>query len=614
MAAKGGKASQVAVWVLLGLLILGLGGFGIENFGGGVRNVGTVDGEEITTDDYFRALRSELNAVSRQAGRAVTIAEGQALGIDRAVRQQLVTTAALDAEATRLGLSLGDARLAQEIRAMPAFRNLSGAFDRTTYGAMLQDNGFTEAEFEARMRRELSRGLVQTGVAAGFVPPDAVAATFYDYAEERRSLSLLRLTEADLPAPLADPDAAAVRAYYDANPDAFTRPETRRITWAGLLADEVAGTVAVDEAELRRLYDRRIAEFVQPERRLVERLVFPDEAAATAARNRLDAGQATFEDLVAERGLALADVDLGDVEPADLGAAGATVFAMAEPGVVGPLPSDLGPALFRMNAILAAQETPFEDAREALAADLTLDAARRQIADRIEEVDDLLAGGATLEDLAREAGLTLATIELEPGMAEGIAGYPAFRAAAAALTETSFPEVVQLEDGSIAALRLDAVLPPALRPFDSVAEQAAEAARAAALRAALEARLTEIEQALSQGGALGNHGIVSVSQAMPRGARIDGAPADLMDTVFTMAQGETRRVVEGDFVGLLRLDAITPADHSQPEAAMLKSAVLAQFGQQMGQDALALFTAALEERSEIRLDEGVIAAVHAQMR
>jgi peptidyl-prolyl cis-trans isomerase D len=612
--AKGGKAGQVAVWVLLGLLVIGLGGFGIENFGSGVRKVGSVDGQEISTDDYFRALRQEMTAVSRQAGRAVPISEGLAIGVDRAVRQQLVTTAVQDAEVARLGLSVGDARLAQEIRAMAAFRNLSGQFDRVSYSAMLQDNGFTEATFEARMRKDLARGLMQTAVAAGFNAPDVVGAAFYDYAEERRSFSLLRLTAADLPEPMREPDAAAIRAYYDANPAEFTRPEARRITWAALLVDEVAKTVPVDEAELRKLYDAQIAEFVQPERRLVERLVFPDDAAATAARNRLDAGQVTFEALVAERGLALEDIDLGDVAPAALGGAADAVFAMTEPGVVGPLPSSLGPALFRMNGILEAVEVPFEEARAALASDFAVDAARRQIATRIEEIDDLLAGGATLEDLARETGLTLGTIELEPDTAEGIAAYPRFRAEAEKITETSFPEAFELDDGSIAAIRLDAVLPPALRPCDDVADQVAEAARAAALRAALDGQLTRIEADVAAGAALGNFGIVSVSQAMPRGARVDAAPVNLMETVFAMAEGELRRIVAGDFVALVRLDAVQEADHSAPEAEILKSAVIAQFGQQMGQDAWALFSAALEQDAEIRLDEGVIAAVHAQMR
>ncbi len=66
----------------------------------------------------------------------------------------------------------------------------------------------------------------------------------------------------------------------------------------------------------------------------------------------------TFEQVVAERGLALADIDLGEQARDDLGAAGDAIFALDEPGVVGPLPSDLGPALYRMNAILVGPGNP----------------------------------------------------------------------------------------------------------------------------------------------------------------------------------------------------------------------------------------------------------------
>ena len=37
-----GNTSKTLVWILMGLLILGLGGFGVTNLGGTVRTVGDV--------------------------------------------------------------------------------------------------------------------------------------------------------------------------------------------------------------------------------------------------------------------------------------------------------------------------------------------------------------------------------------------------------------------------------------------------------------------------------------------------------------------------------------------------------------------------------------------
>lgn len=612
--AKGGKVSQSLVWVLLALLIIGLGGFGITSFGGSVRSIGSVGSQDIGTNEYARALQQELAALSAQVGRNVPFAEGAQYGVDRTVRQRLVTTAALDHEAERIGLSVGDARLAREIRGIAAFGGMSGQFDRDAYRFALEQGGFSEAQFESRVRQDLARSLLQAAIAEGSGSAEALAQIFYDYVAESRGFSLLRLTEADLPEPLAAPSAEDLRNHYEANPETFTRPEARRITWTALLPETMIDQVEVDEARLRAVYDQRITEFVQPERRLVERLVFPSDEAAEAARNRLDAGAVAFEDLVSERGLDLLDIDLGDVAEADLGQAGAVIFAADAPAVVGPLASPLGPALFRVNGVLAAQEVTYDEAREQLLGEFATDAARRLIADRIDEIDDLLAGGATLEDLEADAGMQLGTMDMLPGGTEGMAAYPAFRERAASVRERDFPEVFQLDDGGIAALRLDEVLPPALLPFDEVADQVAEDWRRSALRAALDAALEAAEADVAEGGALGTHGIVTVVQAMTREGFVENAPQTLLPTVFAMAEGEVRRISGNGFAGLVRLDSIRPADNDSPEAVLLKAAFAAQTEQDIAQDVFTLFAAAMEQAAGINLNEAAINAVHAQMR
>ena len=36
-----GKTTKTLVWILMAMLILGLGGFGVTNMGGGLRSIGT---------------------------------------------------------------------------------------------------------------------------------------------------------------------------------------------------------------------------------------------------------------------------------------------------------------------------------------------------------------------------------------------------------------------------------------------------------------------------------------------------------------------------------------------------------------------------------------------
>src|SRR5690606_22249539 len=150
MAVKGAKnkAGQMVIWALLGLLVIGLAGFGATSFGGGVGQVGTVGQIKIGVDDYARALQQEVQRLSQQTGQPITNEEARAFGIDQMVLQQLVGRAALDEEARRIGLSVGDAEVARQIREIPAFQGIDGSFDRDGYEFVLDRNGMTPARFE----------------------------------------------------------------------------------------------------------------------------------------------------------------------------------------------------------------------------------------------------------------------------------------------------------------------------------------------------------------------------------------------------------------------------------------------------------------------------------
>lgn len=609
-----GKAQETAVWILMGMLILGLGGFGVTSFSGGVKKIGSVGSTDISTDDYARALRSQVSALSQQIGKQLSMQEALSFGIDKQVIQSVINRAALDNEAQRAGLSVGDDVVAAEIMKMDSFKGASGTFDREAYRMTLDRNRLSEAEFETNLRRDISRELLQGAVGGGFAAPKPMTDTLYNWVAERRGFSMLRLTEADLAVPVAEPTDAELKAHYDAHIDRFTKPEAKRITYAALLPDAIAKDQPVDEAALKKLYDDRISEFVVPERRIVDRLVFPDQASAEAAKAKLDAGT-TFEALVAERGLTLDAIDQGDLSKADLGAAGDAVFATSEGGVAGPVDSDLGPALYRVNGVLAAEETSFDAARETLATELQTDAARKVISDRVEEIDDLLAGGATLEDLSKEAGLALATVDHVPGQQgdSAIEGYQAFRTAADAVQQDDFPEAIVLDDGGLVALRLDEVVPSAPIPFDEAKDKVAEDWRKEAVAKALAARAAEIKAALEGGAKIGSFGIVDVTPETARTGTVAGAPDTLVPDVFKLAEGAVEVVSGEGFTAVVQLDKIMPAATEGEDATALKASLEAQAGQAISQDAFAAYTAALAAEAGITLDQAAINAVHTSL-
>ena len=635
------KGKSTIVWLLMGMLLLGLGGFGVTSFSGTRSGtIGSVGDAEIGTDDYLRGIRSEMQAFSAQTGQNMTPDQARALGVPQTVQARLFLAAALEDEARRLGVSVGDEVVAKQIAEAPGFQGLGGQFDAARYQDVLAREGLRPAEFEEDVRMDEARMMLQRAVIDGVTAPHTLSQRTAGWLLETRDLSWTEFTAANLPEPVAAPDDEVLQAWHTANAARFTAPEIRKITYAWLTPEMLADTVQLDETALRDLYQSRIAEFQQPERRMVERLVYPSDAEAEAAKARLDAGQATFEQLTNERGLQLTDIDLGEMTEAQLGAAGAPVFALNQPGVVGPITTDLGPALFSMNAILDPVNVTFEDAAPDLRGEAAADRAKRVIEEKAPQFEDLLAGGASLEDLVKETPMQLGQIDYGADTpSEGIAAYQTFRERARVLTAQDFPTLTQLDDGGLMALRLDEIVPPALKPFAEVRDEvladwtSAETRRE--LKAIADDRRLEIEAgapapapadadadadaAAPAAGSAADQptpapGLPALQSApaVERDTGIEAVPAEVTAAAFRLTEPGESVVVEAENrVFLIRLDAVHPADLTTDESGPIVSGVTNRLTESLRADLFDAYARAIQAERGIRIDSAAIAAADA---
>ena len=595
---------------LLVLLMLGLAGFGLTDFGGSVRTAATVGDAEITANQFARAYDGQINNFQRQTGQRLTPQQARAFGLERQALAELVAQAALENEARNVGISVGDENVGNEIQQSPGFQGLSGTFDRTNYEQALRQNGLSVSEFEARVRSDIAEGLLQRAVSGGVATPSVFTDTLFNFARETRDVTWARLSEDNLNAPLPSPTDAQLAEHHTANEAEFTRPETKSIRYAWLTPDMISNDLQIEETQLRALYDQNLSEYVVPERRLVERLIYSSQDAAAEAKSRLDAGEVTFEDLVAERGLQIDDIDLGDATLQDLGPAGDDIFALEEPGVIGPLPSDLGPALFRMNGILSAQETSFEDARDDLQAEAAADRARRIILDTIPQVEDLLAGGADASLLVERTDMQEGQIDWNVEVLDDIAAYEGFRTLATASVPGDFAKVVELDDGGILTLTVESVTPPKLRPLEEVRSDVITSWTVAATQAALEAQGEQLAEGFRQGREMATLGsALSFDRGLTRDGFVEGTPPDFTQTVFDMSSGDLSVLSANGDAWIVRLDEITSADASDPDAQTLKQAFAAQMSAEIGRAIAGAYTQALVEDAGVEINQGAINSV-----
>lgn len=610
--AKSKSISKVFVWILMGLLFVGLAGFGATNLSGTVRVVGSVGDEPISVDDYFRELQQEMRAFQAQSGQPLSFQQAQALGLPQQVLSRLITIAALNNEAKEMGLSVGDANVAEQLMQIGAFQGVDGSFDREAYRFALNNAGLSEAEFEEDLRQESARTILQAAVVSGNEMPAGYALALLKFIGETRDFTWAEIDATMLKEPVPAPTDDQLSAYHSENIARYTLPELRDITFAWLTPDMLIDTVEIDEDTLRRAYEEQEYQFNQPERRLVERVVMPDQSAAEAAKAAIEGGETTFEEIVTERGLQLTDVDLGDVSREDLGDAANAVFSADVGQVVGPFSTDLGPALFRVNGILPAQATSFEEAQPVLREQLAQDRARRVIDTMVTDVDDLLAGGATLEELAQETEMQLGQIDWFDGSDEAIAGYDAFGAAASAVSEGDFPEVGELGDGGIFALRLNAVKAPREQALDEVRTQVETDWQTAETETRLLAQAETFKEQLSEGVTFEGLGLTPVVQTgQTRSGFLPGLPADALTQLFDLdGPGVITLPHEGRAI-LIRLDAINAPETDSADSEVILNAVSSQASSGLSTDIYQALARDIQSRVGIAIDQQALNAVHA---
>lgn len=613
------KAMNVPVWILLGLLILGLMGFGIGNYSGVTDKIGSVGDEEITVDEYYQALQEVTRNLSSRVNVQLTYPEAISFGADREAIGIVSRTAALDNEAYNIGISVGDNVVLEQIRNEPGFRGLDGNFDTNAYNFTLENLGMTGSEFDEVVRKEISRSLLSGSLLSDLVPSEVFWNKYIDYNFHRRTFRWIEITDDMVRNPDPQASDSDLRALYDENPEDYTLPSSKEITYVWLTPDMISSSFSVSDEELQTLYDARIDEYKRPESRIVDRLVFPTTEEANLALDQINSGITDFDQVVIDSGIRIEDIDLGEVFRNDLSPeVGDLLFSTDELNVLGPVQSSIGPALFRINGIISARETPFEDAREELMVERNQELAITSIQSNFESYQDSLAAGATLEELAQETDLVLATIQYNALSDDPIAEFATFRNTAAQIDENSFPELMELENGGVMAMRLDQTIPPALQPFESVRDEVQSNWIASEL-GKQKFQLAEEHLAALEGGApFGAIGLGEprLETGVLRIDSIEDAPQNLLQEVFEIDVVAKGAVVSGENnrIALILLDEILPPEEDSEEFAGYLSFLESQITGGLSRDIINSYTVDLINNAEFEINQEILNSVHSQLQ
>ncbi|MDQ3143941.1 MAG: SurA N-terminal domain-containing protein, partial [Pseudomonadota bacterium] len=383
--------------------ISGTGGAGL---GGSSGALAEADDEQVTERDYATAMDRLLGAARQQNPEATYATLGEDT---RALLAQLIDEAALKAFANNHGLLLSRRLIDAEIASFPATRGLDGKFSQEAYTAFLAQQRLTDAQVRRALTGDLTRRLLLGPVAANARMPVGVATQYASMLLEQRKGQLVMVLTEPFRQGLT-PSAGDIQAYYDQNRARYIVPEQRVLRFAAIGPEQVAAVLPTDQ-EVTAYYNANRAAYAGREVRVISQAVVPGKAAADAIAARARSG-ASFAAAAAPAGLAAEDISVGPQTRQQFGSlAGEPVataaFAAASGATVGPIQSDLGWHVIRIDEVRTDAGRSLADARAEIVATLTADKRKEALLDLVTRVEESIEDGGSLAEAAAAAKLTL---------------------------------------------------------------------------------------------------------------------------------------------------------------------------------------------------------------
>jgi peptidyl-prolyl cis-trans isomerase D len=593
--------------------------------------VATVAERRIELDEVNEAYRRQLAQVTRMLGPTVEPTMEMKRGVAAQALERLITEVAMAVAVGEMGLVVPDEALRQAVWETPAFAGPDGRFDRNQFNAVMRNNGLTEARFLELMRAEIGQRQLLATARAGAASPETMTRLVYAFQQEKRiaEMVLLRLDGAARP---EAPPAQALERWYSNNLDRFSTPEFRRIKAVVLAPERMAAEIVPDDAALRAAYEARAAEFNQPEKRSVQVLLTQDEAQARALAEtwRGEAGRSGADWAAmqaAAQAAGAAPVELTEATRREIPAPelAEAVFAAAPGIVTGPVRSALGWHVLRVERVVPGSTRSFEEVLPLLELQVRNDRAADILYDRANKVDDLLAGGATLDEMPGDLGLAgiSGTLDARGMTGEGVAApVPGSDELRRAFVEAVFaarvgdpPRLIEAPrtPGVLSgyfAFEVEEVLPPAPIPFEQVRERVLEDWTEAEIRRSREEQAARMLEAIKGGQSLADAALIADVPVVrlpevSRGARpADEVPLQLVGPLFELKPGEPTMVETAEGFVVAVLAEIQPA---VPEADPVGYAqVRAALGSAIGDDVQAAVTAGLRARTRPQVNKTMV--------
>lgn len=610
--------------IIMGLFVLAImASFALADvqsyISGGIGGPGTlakVGDSEVTERELSAAMQRRLAEVRQQNPEADYSSLAGDFG---PVLDSLIQNRALQAFARAHDLHLSKRLVDAEIVKIPGTRGLDGRFSQAAYDSFLQQQRLTDAEVRELLATALTSRLLLAPASANARIPVGVATPYASMLLEAREAEIAIVPAERFGTGIPDATVADLQRFYQENRTRYMVPEQRVLSIARIGPEQVAKIAATDQ-EIAAYYNANQAQYGGKGTRSLTQVIVQSEAQARALAQRARTGGS-----LGPTAAALANKTREQIADINEGVA-AAVFAAKQGDVVGPIRSDLGWHVVKVDAVRTEAGTPLGAARGEIAARLTAEKKKEALTDLVTKVEDNIAEGASFAEAVRAAGIaaTRTPALTAGGIARSQPGYklpPELAPALAAgfdLNEGDEPVVETLSgEAGYALVGVEGVVAAAPAPLATIRDQVAADWRAKQARDRARAAASAIAAKVARGTPMAA-AVAAAGVALPPPEKVARRRIELsqfggnvppaMGMMFSLSQGRSRMIADPQGRGfiIVKVTKIVPGNASlQPS---LISRTQSEFQQAASAEYAEQLTRAIEADVGVERDESAISA------
>jgi len=612
----------------IAIAILALIGVPFVFFGINYNFVGTnfaakVDGEEISVGYFEQQYQNELATQPDLADAN----EAQRQQIRRGILERLIRDQLVRSYLAENGYRIGNKQLTDLIQREEAFQ-VDGEFDRATYVDYLAVRGREPREFEESQRAFMREYQLRSSIMASAIVTPSEYRRYLNLAAEQRVVSLARLDEQAVAAEI-EISEEQIQAFYDDNPTLYQLPESADVEYIQIRRDDLAQQAAIDEEALVAYYEDNKFRYLQDEQRQARHILIlfddDEDAARTQTEDLLlrirsgDSFDAIASEFSMDGGTSAQGGDLGVLTESQLpDALGAAIFSMEEGDLQGPVRSDFGFHIIRLDDVLERGPLPLDQVRGELLTELRDREAESLYIDLERRLSDALFDLTDLQAIAAAVGVEVGTIE--SFMRSGGEPFGSNQAAIdavfddAVLNGGQISEVIELDVNSAAIFRVSRHNPAQRQALDDVRDDIGAVVRSQQADLILVQRAEQILAAVAAGEDFGVAAeAAGATVGEPRLLTRQDTETDqiVVFEIFAAEKPSQDSPVTGRVRGLdgaytvYSLEAVLPG---RPETIPLeqRDAGKAQLAQDSGVGDYLAFLQSLYDEAEVIIDEDAL--------